>query len=80
MTPRDNIILSYGDMERDTIQSSQECPRCLGGQDKESSLSVGMTGEGLLWWRCHRSSCNFRGGWRGGMPGGEGTAPVKARS
>lgn len=80
MTPRDSIILSYGDMERDTIQSSQECPRCLGGQDKESSLSVGMTGEGLLWWRCHRASCNFRGGWRGGMPGGEGTAPVKARS
>lgn len=66
MTPRDSIILSYGDMERDTIQSSQECPRCLGGQDKESSLSVGMTGEGFLWWRCHRSSCGFRGGWRSG--------------
>ena len=81
MTPRDSIILSYGDMERDTVQSSQECPRCLGGQDKESSLSVGMTGDGFLWWRCHRASCGFRGGWRAdGSVSKAGAASARVRT
>lgn len=63
MTPRDDVILSYGGMEDGTVVSSQLCPRCSGGQGKENTLSVGMT-DGLLWWRCHRSSCGFRGGHR----------------
>lgn len=64
MDPRDDVILSFGDMEDGTVLSSQDCPRCGGGQDKERSLSVGKN-DGFLWWRCHRASCGFRGGWRG---------------
>lgn len=80
MTPRDSVILTYGDMARDTVISSQECPRCLGGQGKESSLSVGMSNEGVLWWRCHRSSCGFRGGWRADGKFNTGAASARVRT
>lgn len=78
MTPRDDVILSYSNLEQDTVLSGQLCPRCNGGQDKERTLSVGNT-TGLLWWRCHRASCNFRGGTR---VSGSGTysSPERIRS
>lgn len=64
MTPYEDVIVSYSDLEDGVVLSGQDCPQCLGGQDKERSMSVGMS-NGLLWWRCHRSSCGFKGGWRG---------------
>lgn len=79
MTPRDDVILSYGNMEDNTVLSSQDCPRCQGGQDRERSLSVGKN-DGFLWWRCHRASCGFRGGWRGGGSWQGGATPDRVRT
>lgn len=76
MTPRDDVILSYSGIEDGVVLSSQDCPRCMGGQDKERSLSVGKN-DGFLWWRCHRSSCGFRGGLREG--GGSFNGPSSSR-
>jgi hypothetical protein len=60
MNPRDDVILSYGHLAPETTSSGQVCPKCNGGNHQERSLSVGRTGA-VLWWRCHRASCAFRG-------------------
>lgn len=63
MTPRDSIIMEYSDIPEGTTLSSMSCPSCMGGVNNERSMSVGNI-DGLLWWRCHRSSCEFKGGHR----------------
>lgn len=63
MNPRDSIIMEYSDVPEGTTLSSMDCPSCMGGVNNERSLSVGNA-DGLLWWRCHRSSCEFKGGHR----------------
>ena len=63
MNPRDSILMEYSDLIDGTTLSSQDCPSCLGGVKSERSMSVGNS-DGLLWWRCHRSSCGFSGGHR----------------
>lgn len=63
MTPRDSILMEYSNLVEGTTLSSQDCPSCHGGVKSERSMSVGNN-EGLLWWRCHRSSCGFYGGHR----------------
>lgn len=60
MTPRDDVILSYSGLADGEVASSQTCPSCNGGVNKERTLSVGNN-DGLLWWRCHRASCWFKG-------------------
>lgn len=60
MQPRDDVILSYGNLAEGTSLSSQVCPFCRGGTHGEKSLSVGRAGA-FLWWRCHRASCGERG-------------------
>lgn len=60
MQPRDDIIISYGNLGDGTVMTSQVCPFCRGGTHGERSLSVGRTGT-FLWWRCHRASCGIRG-------------------
>lgn len=63
MTPRDSILMEYSNLIEGTTLSSQDCPSCQGGVHNERCLSVGLT-DGLLWWRCHRASCGFKGGHR----------------
>lgn len=72
MTPRDDVIISYGGTSEGQVHSGQLCPNCKGGTRGERSMSVGRTG-GVLWFRCHRASCGFhgadsRGGYRGDGP------------
>lgn len=57
---RDYILIEYAGLGEGAVLSGQMCPSCHGGVRAESSLSVGRT-NGLLWWRCHRNKCNFRG-------------------
>lgn len=57
---RDYILLEYGGVPEGAVLSSQLCPSCRGGVSGEQSMSVGRT-DGLLWWRCHRNKCEFRG-------------------
>ncbi|QDZ17753.1 Twinkle-like protein [Chloropicon primus] len=38
------------------------CPKCLGGTDKEKSLSVTIKEDGEFVYHCFRGSCGFRGG------------------
>lgn len=57
---REYILLEYAGTPEGTVLSGQMCPSCHGGRGGESSMSVGNT-NGLLWWRCHRNSCSFRG-------------------
>src|SRR5574343_1738707 len=37
------------------------CPECGGGRSREKSLSIGLSEEGYLWWKCHRASCELSG-------------------
>ncbi len=37
------------------------CPRCGGGTKREKSLSLTLTEDGNLLWKCHRASCNDAG-------------------
>lgn len=60
MNPRDDVIISYGNIADNTTRSGQLCPSCKGGRGGERTLSVGKTGPSL-WWRCHRASCGFTG-------------------
>lgn len=60
MNPRDDIIISYGDLADGMVMASQMCPFCRGGTHGERSLSAGRAGA-FLWWRCHRASCGARG-------------------
>lgn len=60
MTPRDDVILSYGKLAQGSQVSGQVCPKCKGGRHHEGSLSAGVAGR-FLWWRCHRASCEFVG-------------------
>lgn len=60
MTPRDDVILSYGSLAIDQTSSGNVCPDCKGGRHRERSLNVGRSGP-WLWWRCHRASCGFQG-------------------
>jgi len=57
---RDYMLLEYAGMPEGAVYSGRMCPSCRGGSSEEHSLSVGRT-NGLLWWRCHRNSCSFRG-------------------
>lgn len=59
-TPRNHILMEYAGMQEGTALSGQVCPSCHGGVSGEASLSVGKS-NGLLWWRCHRNKCSFRG-------------------
>lgn len=54
------MLLEYGGLSEGAVLSGQLCPSCNGGVNKETSMSVGKT-DGLLWWRCHRNKCDFRG-------------------
>lgn len=38
------------------------CPKCLGGSDKEASLSVYVDQDFNFHWRCYRSTCGYKGG------------------
>lgn len=60
MTPRDDVILTYGKLAQGQQLSGKQCPKCKGGSSGEGSLSVGIAGR-FLWWRCHRASCEFVG-------------------
>jgi hypothetical protein len=57
---RQAVLLEYGGLPDGVTISSQMCPSCRGGSSGEVSMSVGRH-DGLLWWRCHRASCGFRG-------------------
>lgn len=57
---RDYVLLEYGHLRNDQVVPNQVCPDCNGGRSHERSFSVGKTAD-LLWWRCHRASCQFRG-------------------
>lgn len=57
---RDHILLEFSGLPEGSVASGQMCPSCHGGRGGEASMSVGNT-NGLLWWRCHRNSCSFRG-------------------
>lgn len=59
-SPRDSVLLEYGGLANGATLSGQLCPSCRGGVTNEASMSVGNRG-GLLWWRCHRNKCSFRG-------------------
>lgn len=54
------VLLEYGGLPDEVVVGSQLCPSCHGGASGELSMSVGRR-DGLLWWRCHRASCGFRG-------------------
>lgn len=71
-TTRDAMLMDYAYVAEGQVVGSQLCPSCEGGATGEKSLSVGRT-NGVLWWRCHRNSCPFRGG---GAVKKEGEAPV----
>lgn len=60
MDTRDYILMEYAGMPEGTVLSGQMCPSCHGGHSGERSMSVGRT-NGMLWWRCHRNKCSFRG-------------------
>lgn len=70
MHPRDDVIISYGNLGPETQVSGQVCPSCKGGKHAERSMSVGKTGA-FLWWKCHRASCGFRGKHSDGLSIGE---------
>ena len=57
---RDHMLLEYAGTPEGVVLSGQMCPSCHGGRGREASMSVGNT-NGLLWWRCHRNTCSFRG-------------------
>lgn len=61
-SPRDQVIIDFSHINQGDTYSGQVCPQCQGGHGKEKSMSVGRSEAGWLWWRCHRASCNFRGG------------------
>lgn len=63
---RDYMLLEYGGVPDGAVLSGQLCPSCHGGVSGERSMSVGRT-DGMLWWRCHRNKCSFRG-LQGGGP------------
>lgn len=67
-SPRQHILMEYAGLPNGATLSGQLCPSCNGGQGSEHSMSVGRT-DGLLWWRCHRNKCDFRG-----MYGGKASA------
>jgi len=54
------------------------CPKCLGGSDKEKSLSVTINADGEFVYNCFRGSCGFNGGsgktLSGSAAGGRGAA------
>ena len=54
------------------------CPKCLGGTDKEKSLSVTIKEDGEFVYHCFRGSCGFRGG--SGAPAGSSSSPSPSSS
>lgn len=60
MNLRDDVILSFRNLQDGQKATSELCPKCNGGRSKERSLSVGRDG-GTLWWHCHRASCGWKG-------------------
>ncbi len=50
-------------LEPGVTLSGLTCPTCNGGTTKERSFSVGMDdNDNTIWWKCHRASCEERGG------------------
>lgn len=76
-SPRDQVIVEFSHINQGDTLSGQMCPKCNGGGDREHSMSVGRSEGGWLWWRCHRASCNFRGGERSDGPKPRGPAAKK---
>lgn len=60
MNVRDTILLGYEGLADGVTLAGERCPACHGGSTGEGSLSVSSR-EGLLLWKCHRSSCGIAG-------------------
>jgi len=48
-------------VENPTMGSKTVCPKCDGGRTGELSLSVNEKEDGIVWLRCWRASCGWRG-------------------
>lgn len=52
--------MTYGTLGEGARLAGQLCPDCEGGRSRERSMSVGRD-DGVLWWKCYRASCGFKG-------------------
>lgn len=57
--PPELALMSLGMTKGTSLR--EICPRCGGGSKKEKSLSLTMSEDGNLLWKCHRASCGDSG-------------------
>lgn len=69
MNVKDTILLDFASLPEGATAAGELCPVCEGSRDgiKGVVRTLSVTREsGSLKWYCHRASCDFKGGERGG--------------